>query len=67
MLNAACLGDIEISVFLVSTDLQIRPIRSVSEFTEFKPRLKPPKNRVQLSASLNFEKLITNLSGTNHI
>ena len=31
----------------------------VSEFNEFKPRLKSPKNRFQLSAGLNFEKLNT--------
>ena len=40
---------------------------SVSEFNEFKPRLKSPQNWVQLSAGLNFEKLNTNLSGTNKI
>ena len=37
------------------------------EFNEFKPRLKSPKNRFQLSADLNIEKFNTNLSGTNKI
>ena len=32
---------------------------SVSEFNEFKPRLKSPQNRFQLSAGLNLEKLNT--------
>ena len=32
---------------------------AVSEFNEFKPRLKPPKNRFQLSAGLNLEKFNT--------
>ena len=42
--------------------------RSVSEFNKFKPRrLKSPKNRFQLSAGLNLEKINTILSGTNHI
>ena len=40
---------------------------SVSEFNEFKPRLKSPKNRFQLNAGLNLEKLNTILSETNHI
>ena len=40
---------------------------SVSEFNEFKPRLKSPKNRFQLSAGLNLETLNTILSGTNNI
>ena len=40
---------------------------SVSEFIEFEPRLKSAKNRFQLSANLNLEKLNTILSGTNHI
>ena len=38
--------------------------RSVSEFNELKPRFKSPKNRFQLSADLNLEKLNTILSGT---
>ena len=38
-----------------------------SEFNEFKPRLKFPKNRCQLSAGLNLNKLNTILSGPNHI
>ena len=37
--------------------------RPVSEFNEFKPRLKSPKNRFQLSAGLNLEKF----NATNHI
>ena len=32
-------------------------LRSVSEFNEFEPRLKSAKNRFQLSAGLNLEKL----------
>ena len=40
---------------------------TVSEFDEFKPRLKSPKNRFQLSAGLNLEKFNTSLSETNHI
>ena len=39
----------------------------VSEFNEFKPRPKFAKNRFQLSAGLNLEKLNTILSETNHI
>ena len=31
----------------------------VSEFNEFKPRLKSPKNRFQMSAGLNLEKCNT--------
>ena len=31
--------------------------RSESEFNEFRPRLKSPKNLFQLSASLNLEKI----------
>ena len=42
-------------------------IESEAEFNEFKPRLKSPKNRFQLSAGLYLEKLNTILSGTNHI
>ena len=41
--------------------------RLVSEFNEFEPRLKSPKNRFQLSTGLNLEKLNTILSGTNNI
>ena len=37
------------------------------DFYEFKPRLQSDENRFQLSAGLNFEKLNTILSGTNHI
>ena len=37
-------------------------ILSVSEFNEFKPRLKSNKNRFYLSAGLNLEKLNTILS-----
>ena len=40
---------------------------SVSEFNEFKSRLKSPENRFQLSTGLNLENLNTILSGTNHI
>ena len=38
--------------------------QSVSEFNEFN---ESAKNRFQLSAGLNLEKLIKILSGTNHI
>ena len=41
--------------------------KPVSEFNEFKSRLKSPKTRFQLSADLNLEKFYTILSGTNHI
>ena len=47
--------------------LEIDGTGPVSEFNEFKPRLKSLKNQFQLSASLNLEKLNTILSGTNHI
>ena len=40
---------------------------SVSEFNEFKLRLKSAKNRFQLSAGLNLEKFDTVLNRTNHI
>ena len=40
-------------------------LKTVSEFNEFKPRLKSPKNRFQMSAGLNLEKWNTILSGTN--
>ena len=40
---------------------------TVSDFNEFKPRLKSPMNRFQLSTGLNLEKLNTILSETNHI
>ena len=39
----------------------------VSEFNEFKPRLKSHKNRFQWSADLNLEKINTNSSGNNKI
>ena len=41
--------------------------KPVSEFNEFKPRLKYPKNQFYLTAGLNLEKFITNLSGTNQL
>ena len=41
--------------------------KPVSEFNEIEQRLKSPKNRFQLSAGLNLEKLNTILSGTNYI
>jgi len=40
---------------------------AVSEFNEFKSRLKSPQKQFQLSTGLNFEKFNTILSGTNHI
>ena len=45
-------------------DLQQCP---VSEFNEFKPRLKSPKSRFQFSAGLNLEKFNTILTETNRI
>ena len=42
-------------------------INPVSKFNEFESQLKSVKNRFQLSASLNLEKLNTILRGTNHI
>ena len=39
----------------------------VSEFNEFKPRLKSSKNRFQFSGGLNLEKCNSILSGTNNI
>ena len=39
----------------------------VSEFSEFKPRLKSPKNPFQLSNGFNLEKCNTILCGINHI
>ena len=39
----------------------------MSEFNEFKPRFKSPKNRFQFSAGLNLEKFNTILNGTNLI
>jgi len=41
--------------------------KHVSEFNEFEPQLKSARNRFQLSAGLNLEKLNTILSGTNYI
>ena len=38
-----------------------------SEFNEFEPRLKSAKNRFQLSAGLNLEKLNSILSGNNSL
>ena len=52
-------------------------LKTLSEFNEFKPCLKSPKNQFQLSAAktlqslwnagLNLEKYYTNLSGTTKI
>ena len=41
--------------------------KPVSEFNDFKPRLNCPKNQFYLTAGLNLEKFITNLSGTNQL
>ena len=41
--------------------------KTVSEFYEFEPWLKSAKNRFQLSAGLNLEKLNTIFIGTNNI
>ena len=42
-------------------------LSNLTEFNEFKPRLKSAENWFQLSAGLNPEKFDTVLSGTNHI
>ena len=52
---------------LLFLDLKLETKRPESEFNEFNPRLKSPKNRFQLSTGLNLEKINTVLSGTNHI
>ena len=52
---------------LFKSNLESKNHLFVSEFNEFEPRLKSAKNRFQFSAGLNFEKLNTILSGTNHI
>jgi len=39
----------------------------MSEFNEFESRPKSSKNRIQLSAGLNLEKINTILRGTKHI
>ena len=52
---------------VVYADSQTANQKPESEFNEFKPRLKSPQNRFQLSAGLNLERLNTILSGTNHI
>ena len=44
-----------------------KKVLTVSEFNDFKPRQKSPKNRFQLSTGLNLEKFNTNLSGANKI
>ena len=44
-----------------------KQFKSVSEFNDLKPSLKSAKNRFQLSAGLNLEKLNTILSEINHI
>ena len=54
-------------VVLFNVKVKEKFVVSVSEFNEFKPRLKSAKNRFQASAGLNLEKLNTILSGTNHI
>ena len=53
--------------YLDSDFLIFLALQPESEFNEFKPRLKSAKNRFQLSAGLNLEKLNQILSGTNHI
>ena len=60
------LYDLAASIYLL---LNVRDKKhlSVSKFNEFKPCLKSPKNRFQLSAGLNLEKCNTILSDTNQI
>ena len=54
------------AVYRVHTVHSVRIVHcTVSEFNEFEPRLKSAKNRIQLSAVLNLEKLNTILSGAN--
>ena len=60
-----CVNSVDNSLNYNEGNLEISS--TVSEFNEFKPRLKSPKNRFQLSAGLNLEKLNTILSETNHI
>ena len=56
------------NLFVVTAEMCLKTVPgTVSEFNEFKPRFKSPKNRFQLSAGLNLKKLNTILSGTNHI
>ena len=50
--------------FIISLSKLIHPL---PKFNEFKPRLKSPQKRFQLSAGFNLEKLNKILSGTNHI
>ena len=55
-------------ILILKNDFNLKIIHTaVSEFNEFKPRLKFPKNRFQLSTDLNLEKLNTILCGTSHI
>ena len=56
-----------INIYHLEIVLSIILKGSVSEFNEFKPRLKSPKTRFQWSAGVNLEKLNTILSETNHI
>ena len=60
-----CVNSVDNSLNYNEGNLEI--LSTVSEFNEFKPRLKSPKNRFQLSAGLNLEKFHTILSETNHI
>ena len=46
---------------------ETRRVNRLEAELEFEPWLKSAKNRFQLSAGLNLEKLNTILSGTNHI
>ena len=55
------------TALIISIKLQSQSERPASEFNEFEPRLKSAKNRFQLSAGLNLEKLNTILSETNHV
>ena len=51
---------------VIRPDGTFQDLLPMSEFNEFKPRLKSPKNRFQLSADLN-QNLNKILTGTNHI
>ena len=55
------------TLILISRVQEFSPLEPLSEFNEFKRCLKSHKNRFQLSAGLNLEKLNTILSKTTKI
>ena len=64
LINLSCVAELPPARSNLNHLLKVK--YSVSEFNEFKPRLKSSKNLFQLSAGLNLEKFNTILSGTNH-